>query len=146
MTVRRLEIVRGLWGATLLLAPQRVMRAVGTRPDARSVMVARVLGGRQLAQAALSGLQPSPAVVAMGVWVDALHALTTVPLAALDRPRARLALGDGLVASTWSALGWADLGGDHTTGEAPTGWRDQSAVRVLQVAPGGRRLLALAGL
>lgn len=146
MTVRRLEIVRGLWGAALLVAPQRVIRAVGADPDSRSVLVGRVLGARQLAQAALSGLQPSPAVVAMGTWVDAVHALSTVPLAVLDPPRARAALTDGAIATTWCALGWSDLGRGNTTGEPPDGWRDRAAVAILRHAPGGRQLLERAGL
>ncbi|MFY0408575.1 hypothetical protein [Solicola sp. PLA-1-18] len=40
--------------------------------------VARLLGARHLAQACLSGTRPTPEVIAMGVQVNAVHALTAL--------------------------------------------------------------------
>jgi len=55
----------------LLFAPQVVLNRVHhVEVDTESVLVARVLGARHLTQAALSGINPSPEVLAMGVWVD----------------------------------------------------------------------------
>lgn len=52
--------------------------------DNKSVLIARILGVRQLAQAVLSGVRPSPEVLAMGVWVDGVHAMTALGLACVD--------------------------------------------------------------
>jgi len=55
----------------LLLAPQVVLNRVHhVEVDTQSVLVARVLGARHLTQAALSDVNPSPEVLARGVWVD----------------------------------------------------------------------------
>ncbi len=63
---RGIELVRGCWGLTLLVAPADVLeRLHGNRIDSRVLRVTRVLGARQLSQALLSGLRPSPEVLAM---------------------------------------------------------------------------------
>ncbi len=55
----------------MLFAPQVVLNRVHhVEVDTENVLVARVLGARHLTQAALSGINPSPEVLAMGVWVD----------------------------------------------------------------------------
>ncbi len=55
----------------MLFAPQVVLNRVHhVEVDTESVLVARVLGARHLTQTALSGINPSPEVLAMGVWVD----------------------------------------------------------------------------
>ena len=88
MTVRSIEIGRAGWGGALLFASRTTLQQVhGLKIDTKSVVIGRVLGGRQLAQAALSGLDPSPEVLAMGVWVDVAHASTAFGLAVLDRSR-----------------------------------------------------------
>jgi hypothetical protein len=141
-TVRLVEVGRGLWGLALLTAPGQVMTHVHhVRVDRTSVVVARVLGARHLAQAALSGVDPSPEVLAMGTWVDTAHAATGVALAVVDRGRARGALTDVAVAATWALAGWRDL--DHPDRQAPghDRRRDRLAVAVLRVVPGGRSLL-----
>jgi len=78
----------------------------------RRIELARVLGARQVAQAALSG-RPTPEVLALGVWVDLLHA----------------------------ALGWCDLGRDDASG-AGGSRRDRLAVLLLRRLPGGQTLRA----
>lgn len=103
---RRLEVVRGGWGLVLLLAPRVVLHRMSrTAPDHRALVVARVLGARQLAQAVASGRADSPAVLRLGVAADTAHALTGVGLALLDSDRARPALADAAVAGCWALLG-----------------------------------------
>jgi hypothetical protein len=137
-----IEVVRGLWGAALLATPDRVLATVhGVRMDARSRAIARILGARHLTQSVLSGCRPSPEVLAMGVWVDTVHALTAVGLAVVDRPRARAGLTDGAVAALWAASGNHALGRVPATPVAHQRIRDQLAMTVLEHVPGGRRLL-----
>jgi hypothetical protein len=99
-----LQGARATWGAALLAAPGLVLRLVGElEPDPRSRAVVRVLGARHLVQAVFSGRAPGRATLADGAWVDGVHALTSLALAAGDRPRARLALTDALIAASWGA-------------------------------------------
>ena len=107
---RKIELFRAGWGAALLVAPRHVMTNVHhVRVDRKSVVIARILGARQLTQAVLSGVRPSPEVLAMGVWVDAVHAISALALAVLDRPRARAGMTDTAVASLWAGAGYRDL-------------------------------------
>lgn len=139
---RWIELARAGWGAALLLAPRQVLEHVhGVRADGKSVVVARVLGARHLGQAALSGVGPSPEVLAMGVWVDCAHAATAIALAAADRSRARAGLIDAGLAAVWAGVGYRDL----STGVVPPPRhdrrRDRLARRVLAITPGGSPLL-----
>jgi hypothetical protein len=106
--------------------------------------VARVLGARHLTQAALSGIRPTPAVLALGVWVDTVHAGTALAFAAADPARARAGITDAAVAGGWAAAGFRDV----TRGRAPLHpqerRRDQLARTVLKRVPAGRPLLARA--
>jgi len=71
----------------LLFAPRAVLNRVHhVEVDTKSVLVARVLGARHLTQAALSGVNPSPEVLAMGVWVDVAHACTAGTAAIPAKP------------------------------------------------------------
>jgi hypothetical protein len=132
---RWIELARAAWGAALLLAPRQV------RVDDRSLLVARILGARHLSQAVLSGVDPSPEVLAMGVWVDCAHATTALALAAVDRSRARGGLTDAGVAAVWAAAGYHDL----NTGAVPSPRhdrrRDAMARWVLGMVPGGSILM-----
>ncbi|HZC72976.1 MAG TPA: hypothetical protein VE442_19925 [Jatrophihabitans sp.] len=104
------ELARAAWGAALLARPHELLRHVHhVAVDHRSIVVARALGARHLAQAALSGLRPRPEVLAVGVLVDAVHASTALGLAAVDRNRARAGLLDAAIAAAWSAAGMRDL-------------------------------------
>ncbi len=138
---RGLEIVRGSWGAALLIAPDRVLQASDSGPvDTASRTVTRILGARQLVQAALSGLRPSPEVLAMGVWVDTVHALTASALALSDRRRARGGYTDAAIAGTWAVAGYRDLRRGRATSRTHQQLRDDLADLVLAHVPGGRRL------
>jgi hypothetical protein len=102
-------LVRAAYGAALCCAPGPMLRLAGgpgaeAGPGARAV--ARVLGGRHIVQAVLSAARPTPAVLALGSGADVLHSASMIALAALDRPRRRLGLSDGLMAAAFAAGGW----------------------------------------
>lgn len=141
---RMIEIARAAWGAALLIGPTAMLEQIHrVRADSRSIAVARLLGARHLAQAGLSGIRPTPAVLALGVWVDAAHAGTALTLAATDHSRARAAITDAAIAVGWAAAGFRDL----TQGRAShhgDRHRDQVARSVLQHLPAGRTLLSRA--
>jgi hypothetical protein len=140
-----IEVARGVWGAALLVSPRAVLEQVhGVRADARSIAVARVLGARHLAQATLSGVRPTPAVLALGVWVDTVHAGTALTLAAADRTRARAGVTDAAVAAGWAAAGFRDLARGRVPGQASERLRDRLAGSVLDRLPAGRALLSRA--
>ncbi len=102
---RRIELVRGGWGLACVVVPDALLTSVfRTEPSVRATRTIRVLGVRHLVQAVASGLAPTPAVLAVGIWVDALHAATAAAAAALDRRR-RAAFGtDAVIAGTFAAL------------------------------------------
>lgn len=144
-TWRTIEAVRAVWGAALMIGPRTVLERVhGVRADSRSIAVARVLGARHLAQAALSGIAPTPAVLALGVWVDTVHAGTALTFAAADHARARAGITDAAVAAGWAAAGFRDVTRGRAPRPAEERRRDQLARTVLQHLPAGRPLLAQA--
>jgi hypothetical protein len=142
---RLIELVRGLWGAALLAAPRLVLSEIhGVDADRKAVVVTRILGARHLTQAALSGINPSPEIIATGTWVDSVHSLTALALAAADRRRARAGITDAIIAAAWMLFGAHNL----TTGATPPPThqrrRDQLAQQILPRLPGGQRLWASA--
>ncbi len=137
---RRLELVRGLWGLAVLVAPGRFLSAVGTGGDQTMVVIGRILGARHLTQAVLSGARPSPEVLAMGVWVDAVHALTALGLAAVSPSRTGVGLADAVGAAGWAAAGYYDLVNPRSVQPAHTRRRDALARWTLARVPAGRRL------
>lgn len=142
---RPIELARAGWGLALLAAPRQILENVhGVEVDAKSVVITRILGARHLTQAALSGLRPSPEVLAMGAWVDGVHALTAMGLAAVDHSRARAGLTDTVVAGVWAAAGYRDLTQRTATPPSHQRLRDRLAQMVLEFAPGGRFLLGQA--
>lgn len=137
-TRRQLELIRAAWGSWLLIAPEQALRRLGGRrePDPRSIVVTRILGARQVTQAGLSGFAPSPAVLAVGAWVDGVHALTAVALALSDRERARTSGLDACVAGLWSVLGRQDIRSTQSAAAQQPGWRDRLARQILPFLPG----------
>lgn len=141
-TYRKVELARAAWGAALVTKPRIVLEQVhGLRVDRTSLVVARVLGARHLAQAVLSGVRPSPEVLAMGVWVDVAHAASGVGLAVADRERARAGLTDAGIAMVWAAAGFRDLSTAVATPPAHDRIRDALARGVLRRVPAGGGLL-----
>jgi hypothetical protein len=133
-----LEPVRAAYGALLLCAPERALRSVGVVDDERARVVARVLGIRHLAQSLLSGASPGPSLVALGAWVDTVHATTSVALAVVDRDRRRAGGVDAAVAAAWAALGYRDLRSGRVG--ARSGLRERLAAALLGVLPGASLL------
>lgn len=144
MKIRAIELIRAGWGGVLLAAPADVLSHIhGVRVDRKAIVVTRILGARHLVQAALSGVNPGPEVLAAGVWVDTVHSATALGLALADRRRARGGVTDALVAASWAGLGWRHLrtGGARTDGVRG---RDRLARAVLRSLPGDRTLVARA--
>ena len=109
MGIRKIEILRAGWGLALVLAPRWVLTHVHrVRIDRPAVVVARILGTRHLAQAALTVRDPGPRVLALGAGVDALHALSGLGLAAVDPSRASAGLIDASITSGFAAAGLRD--------------------------------------
>jgi len=107
---RHVALARVGWGMVLLLAPRPVMRRVHhVRADRAGVVVARVLGVRQVGQGLVSAVWPESDVLVVGVGVDAVHSASMVGLAAVDRGRARGALTDAVLAGGWAVLGYKAL-------------------------------------
>lgn len=144
MKIRLIEVVRAGWGAALLAAPSEVLDHIhGVQVDRKALVVSRILGARHLVQATLSGINPGPEVLAAGVWVDTVHSITALGLAALDRRRARGGLTDAAFAAVWAGMGWRHL----RTGQARTDGvrgRDRLARTVVGALPGGGGLMARA--
>lgn len=141
MNLRIIEIGRAGWGAAMLCAPRVILEHIHhVEIDTKSVVVSRILGARHLGQAALSGINPSPEVLAMGVWVDAVHAGSAVALAVLDRSRARAGFTDAAIAAGWAAAGYRDLRNAIATPPTHQRRRDRLARWVLQIVPGGAQL------
>lgn len=138
---RTIEILRGAWGAALLLAPRQTLESIHQIDvDHTSIVVARILGVRQIVQATSSGVRPSPEVLAMGVWVDLAHAATALGLAGFDQRRRPAGLVDAAVATIWAGLGWRDIDRGLSPAPAHQRWRDVMARWVLGHVPGGAPL------
>jgi hypothetical protein len=145
MASRPIELTRAAYGLVLLLAPRHALAELhDVELDRSSLAVARILGARQLVQAGMSGLDPSPEVLAMGVWVDVAHGATALGLAVADRSRATAGLSNLCASLVWAGWGYVDLTRGEVTRPAHQKRRDVLARGFLRVLPGGRRLLAAA--
>ena len=143
---REIELTRGAVGVSLLLAPRAWLRAAyRTEPDHRAVLVARILGARHLTQAVLSGVDPSPEVLATGVWTDTAHAVTALGMALADRRRAAAGVLNAASALVWGAWGHHDLTHGPVPGPSHDRHRDAMARWTLSRLPGGAPLLRRAG-
>ena len=101
---RIVGMVRLAWAATLLVAPSRVIVAVGGSSDSKATTVARVLGIRHAIQG-LVEVAAWPRWRRTGSVVDLAHALTGVALAGTDRRWRRVALTDSALATTFAVAG-----------------------------------------
>ena len=137
---RRLELLRLLWGLAMLTRPGPIMSAVGTGGDRTMVVVGRILGARHVTQAVLSGARPTPEVLAMGVWVDGVHALCALGLAGASPSRTGAGVGDAIGSSGWAALGYHDLVNPRSIVPSSTRRRDAMARWTLARVPAGGRL------
>jgi hypothetical protein len=95
-----IPLARAGYGAALLCAPGPMIRlCTGQAPSRRASQVARVLGIRHLAQAAVTAWAPGPEVVAAGAVTDLLHAVSELAFAARYKSLRRAELADALVAA-----------------------------------------------
>ncbi|KAA0016570.1 hypothetical protein [Antrihabitans cavernicola] len=101
-----LTLLRTGWGAVLLVAPRSVARGPVGSLDARDILVARILGARQLVQAAATGSGSSHRLRVASTGVDIVHAASMAGLALIDEPHRRPAIVDAVVASGFAAAGW----------------------------------------
>jgi hypothetical protein len=111
-----LDVVRFCYGGLLLAAPRRVLTVCTPgQASPRALGVVRVLGVRQLLQAALTAgvlsargpsaeIPPGRALLA-GSGVDTAHAASMLGLALARRPLRRAALAEALLASSLAAFG-----------------------------------------
>ena len=101
-----LALIRAAYGTALLIWPGPVIQlATGRHPDRRACQVARVLGARHLAQAALTTTFPGPQLLAAGAAVDVIHAASMPVLAAVSRPGRRAALADMAIEIMFATAG-----------------------------------------
>lgn len=101
-----LSVVRGAYGVALCCAPGPLIGlAGGPAGDQRARAVARILGARHIAQAALSAVRPNPAVLAIGAAADTLHATSMAAMALPDTPYRRIAGTDALIATAFAMDG-----------------------------------------
>jgi hypothetical protein len=103
--VRTVAALRAGWGVVLVCAPAGILAFAGHPEATTSTVVARVLGARHLAQAAVTFCVPTAAVVAGGAVVDVLHSLTGTALASASSRWRRVALADALIAAGFAATG-----------------------------------------
>lgn len=96
---------RASWGALLLLAPQTLAHTPAGPLDTLDRLVARALAGRQLAQATLTGSDPTPRRLVVGAWVDGLHATSMLTVAAIYPRHRPAAITDAMIAATFAAAG-----------------------------------------
>ena len=78
-------------GTVLLLRPGTLIDLTGASADRPTRRVLQVLGARQLLQALVIGLRPSPKRLAVGASIDVLHASSMVLAAAVLPGHRRLA-------------------------------------------------------
>jgi hypothetical protein len=121
MMSRGLEAARALYGAGLLLAPSQALARGARSPlDRPAVVVARVLGARDLLQAAILWERPAPRWRLSGAAVDAAHAASMLALARWSRmpTRRRLAARNARTASLFAGIGAVEAASDFQRSRA----------------------------
>lgn len=98
------RILRGAWGALLLLALRRVLALCGGARTRAVVLGARALGARHLAEAALLTAQDRATPPRWMVGVDAAHAASMLALAGCSPRLRRDALASATTALALVAL------------------------------------------
>jgi hypothetical protein len=99
------ELGRAALGVRHLVdAGLEARRASRGEPTPGTVAFSRVLGVRQIVQAALLLRSGSPNAHTLGALVDATHAISMVPLLLLDRRRRSFAVSQLLVALLLTAV------------------------------------------
>ncbi len=95
-----IPLARAGYGAALLFAPAPMIRVcTGRSPSLRARRVARVLGVRHLAQAAITARAQRPEKITAGSVIDLCHAASMLAFAAASQSLRRAELADALVAA-----------------------------------------------
>ena len=111
---RQLASARLGWAAVLLAVPGPLYElAAGRRGTPTEVGIVRLLGLREVGQAAITVNRPTAGVLRAGAAVDALHALSMVALALGSAAHRRPALASGTLAAAASASGFAIAAGSR---------------------------------
>jgi hypothetical protein len=127
-TAAALPVLRGFYGAALLLASDRMIRLVSGRPaELRIRVVVRLLGVRHVAQAVVTGVRPGPLPILLGAEVDVVHAASMLGVAATARSQRRFGVVDAAVAFTFAVAGaaltrWLEERPPPQAGHGPVGW------------------------
>jgi hypothetical protein len=101
-----LTAVRAAWGLALLAAPARVLSAVERAEHTRAQrVVVRILGARNVFQAAVVAVVGGRAIREEGAVVDGIHVLTSLGMAAASPRWRRLALTDAAIAAGLAVAG-----------------------------------------
>jgi hypothetical protein len=109
--VRWMSVARAGYGATLLCVPGPMITALTGMPvSGRERAVARLLGARQLTQAAVCGLMPTRGLIQAGAAVDGLHAASMMALAGAKPGLRRALLAETAIAG---ALALTAVAGVH---------------------------------
>lgn len=101
-----LALIRGLWGAVLLIAPRPVLDALGP-PSNGVVQITRVLGARHLIEALILVRRRSRIPPRWPVIVDAAHGASMIATAACSRRLRRDALASAAIAGVLG--GWTEI-------------------------------------
>lgn len=108
--MRWVSTVRACYGVVLLALPAPLITAVTGAPASPRVrVVARVLGGRQVAQGAICGLAPVPDLIGAGAATDGLHAASMLILAAAAPRLRRALLAEAIIAAALACVAAASL-------------------------------------
>jgi hypothetical protein len=107
---RWMSVVRASYGGTLLFAPGPMITAVTAAPvSGRVRAVARVLGARQLVQAAVCGLAPARGLIQAGAAADGLHAASMLALASAEPNLRRPLLAETVIATALASVAMTSL-------------------------------------
>lgn len=101
-----LALIRGLWGAVLLIAPRALLDRLG-EPSNGVVHVTRALGARHLIEALILSARQRPVPPRWPVIVDVAHAASMIATAACSRRLRRDALASAAIAGVLA--GWSEL-------------------------------------
>lgn len=103
--MNRLAVLRAVIGVAEFAAPASLLDAVTDSPvDDRARRVVRLLGTRDLLQAAVTAIHPSRTVLLGGGVVDLLHGGSMVGLAMVAAERRRAAVASAAVAGILAGM------------------------------------------